>query len=97
MMRQRTLHPTATPARLAYLRAVKKAGTYRARHGVVANHCLRLGWVDTWWRLPGSKELPSKKLTQAHYGDCEPLGQRITAEGLAVLDAHEPREQEADQ
>lgn len=79
-----TLHGVLTDKRREYLEAVREAGTYSERHGVVCNNCLRLGWVKTWVRLPNGNEVAADEIWGAG-SELEWLGQRLTDEGLAML------------
>jgi hypothetical protein len=77
------LKPNLTGGRLHYLKQVMRAGIYSPRHGVTANHCLRLGWVETVCRFSdGSVEAHSTR-SRPH---CEKvLGERLTDAGRAIL------------
>lgn len=85
------IHPVMTSKRLAYLQAVSRDEPYAPRHGVVANHCLKFGWVESVIRLPdGSlhnwQELPA--LTSGEW-----VGQRLTRAGRkAMRDAEATKE-----
>lgn len=78
-----TLHPHPTPKRLDYLRAVNEAGIYEPRHGIVANHCLTLGWVESVLRLPGGLIVRWRDKPFETPGEW--IGQRLTDEGRAIL------------
>jgi hypothetical protein len=80
-----TIHPHMTPKRLAYLRAVEADAPYEPRHGVVANHCLRLGWIETVVKRPDSTIMSWDEVPPGEHRFDEIVGQRLTAEGREVL------------
>lgn len=83
-MRSYVLHGVMTPKRLAYLKAVADAGTYEPRHSVVANHCIRLGWVESVARLPDGSLSSWADLSWNDKGEF--VGQRLTDEGRRMLE-----------
>lgn len=86
MSDQRFLHAHLTPARLTYLRAVEAAGVYDKRHGVVANHCIRLGWVDGVLRMPDGSLLPyEQREPGSSWEGVTWAGQTLTEEGREML------------
>jgi hypothetical protein len=86
------LLPTATPKRLFYLRQCERLGPYEPRHGVTANHCLRLGWVETAVERRGGETVAFRDLSDIERlsGSYRVLGQRLTPAGTAVLDRKMP-------
>jgi hypothetical protein len=72
-----------TDKRIAYLRAVAAHEPYEPRHGIVANHCLRLGWVESVIRMPSGILRPWKEMPFAAKGEW--VGQRLTDEGRRML------------
>jgi hypothetical protein len=85
-VRDYNLHGVMTPKRLAYLRAVERAGTYAPRHGVVANHCLRLLWVETVVRRADGTVIPWDDVPPGEHRHDEIIGQRLTGEGRMMLE-----------
>lgn len=82
-MRRYVIHPEMTPKRLAYLQVVELNAPYEPRHGIVANHCLQLGWVESVVRLPDGSLCPWKDLPFDAKGDW--VGQRLTAAGRSAM------------
>lgn len=84
-MRSNTIHPCPTPKRMAYLRAVEGSAPYQPRHGIVANHCLRLGWVETVVQRPDGSIMTWEEVPPGEHQFEEILGQRLTEKGRQVL------------
>lgn len=75
-----------TPKRREYLSAVAASTEpYQPRHGVVANHCLVLGWVETVIRTTDGRIMAWHDIPLGERPGSI-LGARLTEAGRAALE-----------
>lgn len=82
-MKKISENPTAS--RIAYLAAVKDHGIYLPRHGIAANHCAKLGWVEDVCMCEDGAVRPYSEARGEGMRPVEFMGMRLTDTGLAIL------------